>query len=74
MSRTQPPPGYRWVSNTRNEGLSTYRHRHLLRRGKDQHTTACGSTGLPASLWKPDYRKRDCPACLKAVSKRGAQS
>ena len=59
------PEGYRWVSCSLELDTMTSRHRHLIRKGKDVYTTVCGTSGMPASVWRGSNVKPECPACVK---------
>jgi hypothetical protein len=59
------PEGYRWVSCARDLDIMTSRHRHLIRKGKNVYTTVCGSTGMPANVWRGSTVKPECPSCVK---------
>lgn len=53
----------RWASVNKREWPGTGQYRHLVRRG--HHTSVCGTTALPASIWRGNTTKPPCPECVR---------
>lgn len=64
------PVGYRWVTCSLELSMPVARHRHLIRKGKEQITTECGATGMPASVWRGNSKKPACLECMTAWTER----
>lgn len=79
MSARTAPPGYVWVSCSRETDAVFYRDRHLipqeqLRAGFSD--TVCGATGSGEGVFRRDNRKPYCERCLMfsagfAAARRG---
>jgi len=69
-STTTTPEGFRWAACTKYESETAARHRHLIRRGREQLTSLCGNTASSPDLWKYNSAKKPCPACLGKMADR----
>jgi hypothetical protein len=58
-----PQPPLRWASVPKREWPATGSYRHLVRRG--HHTSLCGTTALPATMWRGNTIKPACPECVR---------
>lgn len=58
--------GDRWATVSRDDDRVTSFHRHVVREG--QPTSACGTTALPASIWRANTRKPRCPKCVERLT------
>lgn len=57
----------RWATVSSREFPATGQYRHIVRRGGV--TSACGTTGLPATVWRLNRTKPECPSCVAAVQR-----
>lgn len=62
LVRDPQRPALRWVTVNQSQDFATARHRHLVASGKV--TSLCGTTGLPAAVWRANRTKPECPGCL----------
>jgi hypothetical protein len=61
---------YVWRTVNKREWPATGSHRHLVRKGGVD--SLCGTTALPASVWRPVRgEKPDCPECVSRAAEKG---
>lgn len=64
--------GLTWVSCTQDADYTTSTRRHLVRSGPRKSlgalTTLCNATGMPGDVWRNNYDKPKCPACVEAAA------
>lgn len=56
----------RWASVNRRDWPHVGAYRHVVTRGAV--TSACGTTALPATLWRGTTSKPVCPNCVQSLS------
>lgn len=64
---TLTPPD-RWASIARRESPSVGEYTHIVAKGHP--TSACGTTALPASMWRGNTTKPMCPQCVAAHERK----